>query len=115
MRQGLLDLKNRALKQHAEDKGVVQDKIHAFEDGDVTKEAFASIVLEVLWKSEEADRDEETAMRLELLDLPNRLLKQRATDEGVSQDKIDKFDDGNFTKKQFVDPPASEPPVETVL
>ena len=60
----------------------------AFDDGDLTKEAFADIVLEILWKSKEACRKEETAMKFELLNLPNRVLKQRAKDEGVAQDKI---------------------------
>ena len=63
-------------------------KPDAFDDGDLTKEAFADIVVESLWKSEEACCKEETAMKLELLDLPNRVLKQRAKDEGVAQDKI---------------------------
>ena len=59
-----------------------------FADGDVTKEAFVHSLLEILWKKGEARRSEEAAMRIELLDLSNRPLKQHAKDEGVAQDKI---------------------------
>ena len=57
----MYDLKNRALAQHAKDKGTVQDEIDKFEDGDVTKEAFISSMLEILWKRGEVCRAEEAA------------------------------------------------------
>lgn len=59
-----------------------------FADGDITKEEFVHSMLEILWKKGEARRTEEAALRLELLGLCNRPLKQRAKDECVAQVQI---------------------------